>query len=203
MKRYEIATLSTTMGAAAKAAPAIEAFAGEGKGRLLGIFYADIGLLNRVMVLRGFDSCEDYDAERNRTLRSSNPFGSAEWLTGLQLEGYEPFPFLPPVETGSFGPAYEFRTYILKTGGLEPTIRAWEAAVPQRTELSKMTVCMYGIDGQPRMTHIWPYASVNERGTIRADSVAKGVWPPKGGPDWLTNDMRSTIAFPTANSPLK
>lgn len=203
MQRYEIATLSTSMGAAAKAAPAIEAFASEGKGRLLGIFYADIGALNRVLVFRGFETAADYDAERDRTLRAANPFGSAEWLTGLELEGYAPFPFLPPVETGSFGPAYEFRTYVLKSGGLEPTIRAWEAAVPARTELSKLAICMYGIDGKPRMTHIWPFASVNERGQIRADSVAQGVWPPKGGPDWLTTDMRSTIAFPTANSPLK
>jgi hypothetical protein len=203
MQRYEIATLSTTMGAAAKAAPAIEAFATEGRGRLLGIFYTDIGTLNRVLVLRGYDTVADYDAERERTLRAANPFGSSEWLTGLQMEGYAPFPFLPPVETGSFGPAYEFRTYVLKTGGLEPTIRAWEAAVPARTQLSRLSICMYAIDGKPRMTHIWPFSSVNERGQVRADSVAQGVWPPKGGPEWLTTDMQSTIAFPTANSPLK
>ncbi len=203
MQRYEIATLSTTMGAVAKVAPAVEAFAGEGKGRLLGIFYADIGALNKVLVLRGFESTGDFEVERARTLRAASPFGAAEWLTGLELEGYTPFPFLPPIETGSFGPAYEFRTYVLKTGGLEPTIRAWEAAVPARTELSKLSVCMYGIDGKPRMTHIWPFNSVNERGQIRADSVAKNVWPPKGGPDWLTTDMHSTIAFPTTNSPLK
>lgn len=203
MQRYEIATLSTSMGAAAKAAPAIEAFAGEGKGKLLGIFYADIGLLNKVLVFRGFETTTDYDAERDRTLRAASPFGSAEWLMGLELEGYAQFPFLPPVEIGSFGPAYEFRTYVLKTGGIEPTINAWEAAVPARTELSKLTMCMYGIDGKPRMTHIWPFNSVNERSQVRADSVARGVWPPKGGPDWLTTDMRSTIAFPTANSPLK
>ncbi|MEN5299406.1 NIPSNAP family protein [Brucella sp. TWI559] len=203
MQRYEIATLSTSMGAAAKVSPAIEAFASEGKGRLLGIFNADIGALNRVFVFRGFDTVVDFDAERERTLRAANPFGAAEWLTGLELEGYAPFPFLPPVQIGSFGPAYEFRTYVLKTGGLEPTIRAWEAAAPARTALSKLTVCMYGIDGKPRMTHIWPFASVNDRGQIRADSVAQGVWPPKGGPDWLTTDMRSTIAFPMANSPLK
>ncbi|MCF6370835.1 NIPSNAP family protein [Rhizobium halophilum] len=203
MQRYEIATLSTAMGAAAKAAPAIEAFARDGTGRLLGIFYADIGTLNRVLVLRGFDTVSDHDEERERTLRASSPFGSGEWLTGLQLESYAPFPFLPPVQIGRFGPAYEFRTYVLKTGGLEPTIRAWETAVPERTKLSRLTVCLYGLDGKPRMTHIWPFSSVNERGQVRADSVAQGVWPPKGGPEWLTTDMQSTIVFPTANSPLQ
>jgi hypothetical protein len=37
---------------------------------------------------------------------------------------------------------------------------------------------------------------------VRAESVARGVWPPKGGPDWLTGEMRSIIALPTAISPL-
>jgi hypothetical protein len=40
------------------------------------------------------------------------------------------------------------------------------------------------------------------RAAVRADSVAKGIWPPKGGPDWLTGEMHSTIGLPTAISPL-
>ena len=39
--------------------------------------------------------------------------------------------------------------------------------------------------------------------TARADSVAQGIWPPKGGPAHLTTNMVSTIAMPTAVSPLK
>ena len=37
----------------------------------------------------------------------------------------------------------------------------------------------------------------------RADAVAQGIWPPKGGPAHLTTQMVSTIALPTAVSPLK
>jgi hypothetical protein len=33
--------------------------------------------------------------------------------------------------------------------------------------------------------------------------VAQGIWPPKGGPANLTTNMVSTIALPTAVSPLK
>jgi hypothetical protein len=45
MQRYEIATLTTTLGAAAKAAPAIVDFTAspEAKGRLLGLWATDIG----------------------------------------------------------------------------------------------------------------------------------------------------------------
>ena len=40
-------------------------------------------------------------------------------------------------------------------------------------------------------------------GPLVPDAVAQGIWPPKGGPQWLTNDMASLIALPTKNSPLQ
>lgn len=205
MQRYELATLTTAIGAAGKAAPAIEAWCREGdaRGRLLGCWASEIGALNQMLVLRGFDTEADLQAERARTLSSASPFGCAEWLAGLTLDSYAPFPDLPPVEPGAYGPVYEVRTYVLKQGGLEPTLAAWKAALPARLELSRLVIAMYALDGAPRFTHIWPYASLNDRAAIRADSVARGIWPPKGGPDWLTPDMRSTICLPTAVSPLR
>jgi hypothetical protein len=62
---------------------------------------------------------------------------------------------------------------------------------------------MLALDGPPRFTNIWAYPSLDARSRIRADAVAQGIWPPKGGPAWLTTDMVSTIALPTAVSPLK
>ena len=62
---------------------------------------------------------------------------------------------------------------------------------------------MSSLDGEPRIVNIWPYDSVNQRSQVRADAVAQGIWPPKGGPQWLTNDMASLIALPTKNSPLQ
>ena len=44
-------------------------------------------------------------------------------MTRLKLETYAPFPDLPPVEPGAFGPVYEIRSYVLKTGGLCPPSR--------------------------------------------------------------------------------
>jgi hypothetical protein len=97
MQRYEIATLTTTLGAAAKAAPAIIDFTGSPEARA--DFWAcgrPTSALNQVIVLRGFDEIEDLSAERERTLRSSNPFGAAPWLVDLSLDSYAPFPSCRP-----------------------------------------------------------------------------------------------------------
>ncbi|TCZ59734.1 NIPSNAP family protein [Roseicella aquatilis] len=203
MQRYELAFLSTTIGAAPKAAPAIEAWARGGKGTLLGVWSSEIGLLNQILVLRGFADDAELAAERSRTLASSSPFGCAEWLTGLSMDAYAPFPFIPPVpEGGALGPVYEVRSYILKTGGLAPTMAAWEAQLPERLKLSPLVIAMHAVDGPPRFTHIWAYRSMEERLAIRGDAIARGIWPPKGGPECLA-EMRNTICLPTAVSPLR
>lgn len=205
MQRYEIATLTLNLGTAGKAAAAIKTFCEEtdASGSLLGCWFSEIGALNEMTVLRGFDTTEQLDQERERTRTAANPFGCAEYLVDMKLESYAPFPFLPPVEPGNFGPIYEIRTYQLKQGGLAPTLEAWSNAVPERSKLSPLTISLYGVDGVQRITHIWPYGSLEERARIRAESVEIGVWPPKGGPAWLTTNMKSTIALPTAVSPLK
>ena len=203
MSYYEIATLDTVIFGAGKASPGIQDWVAAGAGRLLGAWGTDIGTLNRVFLLRGFDSLDQMMAERERALRSDNPFGCTEHLMRLTMESYRAFDFLPPVEPGSFGPIYEFRTYKTKVNGILPTMGKWAEAVPPREAYSKLTVAMYGLDGEPRVTQIWPYASLAARSEARAQSVADGKWPPKGGPDWLSPDMTSQIALPLPFSPLK
>jgi hypothetical protein len=205
MKYYELATLHTELFGAGKAAPGIQTFLAEpqAKGKLLGAWSADIGELNNVYLLREFDNYEDLLTERNRVRMSENPFGCMDVLLGLEMDSYIGLDFLPAVETGEFGPVYEIRTYHTKLNGLAPTIEKWREAVPARTEYSGLTVAMYSIDGGPRFTQIWPYKSANERAEVRAKSVADGVWPPKGGPAWLSDRMTSTLAMPLPFSPLK
>jgi NIPSNAP protein len=200
---YEFATLAFHPLNTGKATAGAEAYvtATEAKGQLLGCWTTDIGALGRMFILRGFADATELAAERKRALFSANPFGAAEVLTGLEMDSYAPFPFLPPVKPGKFGKVYEFRTYRLKPGGLPPTLAGWEAALPERTKLSALLINMYALDGAPRITHIWPYASLDARASIRAEAVAKGVWPPKNGPEQFFT-LSSTIAMPTAASPL-
>ena len=156
MSYYELATLDTVIFGAGKASPGIEAWIAQGQGRLCGAWGTDIGTLNRVFVLRAFDDLQQMMEERERALRSDNPFGCAEHLTALGMESYRALDFLPPVEAGSFGPVYEFRTYRTKVNGIVPTMEKWREAVPPREAYSKLTVAMYGLDGAPRLTQIWP-----------------------------------------------
>jgi hypothetical protein len=200
---YEFATLSYHPLNAGKATAGAEAYVtgAEAKGQLLGCWTTDIGVLGRMFVLRGFADAAELAAERKRALLSANPFGAGEVLTGLEMDSYAPFPYLPPVKPGKFGKVYEFRTYHLKPGGLPPTMAAWEAALPARIKLSPLLINMYALDGAPRITHIWPYASLDARAAIRTEAVAAGIWPPKNVQQHLFT-LASTIGHPTAASPL-
>lgn len=204
MTRYELAHLTIHVGSAPKAAAAIAAYTSDpaARGRLLGCWLSELGALNQIAVLRGFADDAELAAERRRALASTDPFGCAEFATALSMDSYAPFPGMPEIETGAFGPIYEIRTYVMKLGGLPPTLDAWAEALPARRELSPLVIAMHTLDGPPRMTHIWPYPSLDARAAIRAESVKRGVWPPKNGPAWLSS-MQTSIYLPLEGSPLK
>ncbi|HVV13647.1 NIPSNAP family protein [Amycolatopsis sp.] len=200
---YELATLSLRLRSVPRALPRIEAATSAAPGRLLGCWETEIGeIVTRLLVLRGFESAAELAEERRGQLFSADPFGIGEDLTGLRLETYEKFPFLPDVEPGEYGSVYEFRTYELTIGGLPPTIDGWRAAVPGRTAMYPLTVAMYGLDGAPRITHIWPFPDLNARLEIRRESYERGIWPPRNGPESIRR-ATSTIALPTEISPLR
>ena len=206
---YELATLTLPFGTASQAANAVKAYANDAQaqGALLGCWFSDIGVLNQMLVLRGFDSLADLQAERQRTQHSADPLGCGAIAQSLVQHSYQGFPWMSPVQasadSGIRGPVYEIRTYGIKTGGVQPTIDLWEQSVPARHKLSPCVVAMVALEGPLRFTNIWAYPSLQARSQARADAVAQGIWPPKGGPAWLTTDMTSTIAMATAVSPLE
>ena len=206
---YELATMTLPFGTAGNAATQVQAFssAPDAKGELLGCWFTDIGVLNQMVVLRGFASLADLQAERDRTQKSSSPFGCGDIYQSLEQHSYQGFPWMKPVrpstESGTTGPVYEIRTYGIKPGGVQATIDLWEQYVPPREKLSPCVVAMVALDGPLRFTNIWAYPTLDARSKARADAVAQGIWPPKGGPAHLTTAMVSTIALPSAVSPLK
>jgi succinate dehydrogenase/fumarate reductase flavoprotein subunit len=206
---YELATMTLPFGTAGQAATNVQAFASapDAQGELLGCWFTDIGVLNQMVVLRGFATLDALQAERDRTQQSASPFGCGEIYQTLEQHSYKGFPWMKPVrpsaESGITGPVYEIRTYGIKTGGVQPTIDLWEQYVPARDKLSPCVVAMVALDGPLRFTNIWAYDSLNARSQIRGEAVAQGIWPPKGGPAHLTTNMVSTIAMPTVVSPLK
>jgi len=205
MKLYQLINITIKMGTTATVVTGIQSFYQDtaAKGKLLGVFFSDIGELNQVVVLRSYSSQQELDDENARLAVQENLFETSENIIRYSVENFAGFDFLPEVEVGEFGPVYEIRTYELKHGGVPHVLEAWKNAVPTRTQYSKLTIAMYALDGTPRIVSIWPYSSLNERSEVRAKAVADGIWPPKGGPQWLTHKMQSMIALPTSVSPLK
>ena len=182
---YELTTLSCPLLSLHAASAGARAFIDENDatGELLGCWRTEIGQLGRVLLLRGFETAADLATERRRALLSVNPFNAGSLVTALRMDSYAPFPFLPPVQPGSFGGIYEFRTYQLRPGGLPPTLAGWEKAIqPAREYTSHLIINMYALDGPPRITHIWGFQSLEERAALRAKFYAAGLWPPQGGP---------------------
>lgn len=202
---YELATLSCPLPAVAQAAEGARHWVSDpdAKGTLVGCWRTELGALGRVLVLRGFEAPEDMTAERRRALLSASPFNAGTVVTALAMDSYTPFPFLPPIRTGARGAIYEFRTYVLRPGGLPPTLAAWEEAVPGAPDYTQhLVVNMYALDGPPRITHVWTFASLDERARLRGAAFASGIWPPKGGPQQIA-EATSTIGLPESFSPLR
>lgn len=206
---YQLSTMTLPFGTAAQAATQVQAFTATpaARGELLACWTTDIGVLNQMLVLRGFKSPDELHAERIRTLQSANPFGCGEILQSIEHQSYQGFgwmkPARPSAESGIVGPVYEVRTYGIKTDGVLPTIDLWEKYLPARHALSPCVVAMLALDGPMRFTNIWAYPGLDARNKARADAVAQGIWPPKGGPSFLMTHMTSTIALPTSVSPMK
>jgi hypothetical protein len=201
--RYEIAVLAFRLPDADEAASGILPWVTSpgAHGKLLGCWQTENGPLGRLIVLRGFTHEIELAHERMRARSNTHPFGAGDHLTDLSMQSFAPFPFVPPVRTGQFGPVYELRDYHLRPGGLPATIAGWRQALPARHRIDPLTVVMYALDGPDRIVQIWPFHSLDERVAIRRDLYAKELWPPPGGPEQIL-EATSVIAWPAEFSPL-
>jgi len=201
---YDLTTLTLRPATVAGALPRLQEWleATPLKGELLGCWVAEVGLLNTILLLRGYG--EDRDAllaDHAAITGMENPFGIGDVTVARTMDAYQPFPFLPPIRPGSYGPVYEVRTYMMAPHGLAPTIQGWEVTLPGRLALSAPLVGMYSVTGAgTRFVHIWPYASMNDRYRIRTEAQEKGLWPPKGRTDRLL-EMKSELYLPAKFSP--
>ena len=169
---------------------------------LLACWYSDIGKVNQILLIRAMtDPAKALDL-RFATLKEKSPFGIGEFITGMAMDTYVSFDFMPPMRQGEFGPCYEVRTYELKADGLAPTIELWRKAVPGRMTISPLLAAMTSVTGPIRFMHIWPYRSFDERARLRDKAVADRVWPPPGGPSHLVS-QQVDIYLPAPFSPMR
>ena len=201
---YEIVTLKGSVFAGKGALAGVRSWMDEASaGTLLGMWLTDIGPIGQLIALRSFERREDLQAERHRALMSDDPFGSTSAGVSLSMESFAPFPFLPKPEPRDYGGVFELRTYHLTAGGLPGTLEGWKAAIePARDYTDHLVIAMYALDGAPRITHLWGFASLEERTRLRREHYAAGVWPPKGGPERIES-AASTIALSEPGLPVR
>jgi hypothetical protein len=169
---------------------------------LLACWYSEIGALNQILLIRTGPDIMHIHADRERILRTDDPFGIGDYIIGMSMDIYVSFPFMAPMKAGQYGPVFEVRTYVLKPDGVVATIELWRKSVPDRASLSPLLAAMHSITGTvTRFMHIWPYTDLNERARLRAKAVTDKLWPPPGGPDHLAM-MQSDIYFPADFSPI-
>ena len=91
----------------------------------------------------------------------------------------------------------------LCAGHAPAVMERWAEKVPGRIALSPLVGAWHSeLGGLNKWCHIWAYKDAAERQRIRAEAVAKGVWPP-GGPPGALLKQENMLVVPAAFSPLK
>ena len=174
--------------------------------KLSGFFYTEIGPLNEVIHVWPFKDLGD--RERKRALfppekKLGWPPKVAHLAETMNSEIFVPAPFSPTMAEGSLGPIFEWREYQILPGMMPEVYRNWEKKVARRIELSPLIMAMHSeIGGLFKLVHIWGYESLEHRSAVRAEAVAKGIWPPKGPKETLVS-QRNKIVLAAPFSPVR
>ena len=172
-------------------------------GSLTGVWRTEIGELGTLLLLRSFSSQDVLHEARVKELETKTPFGIERNDVSMEMEAFEAFPFLEPTEGGKHGGLYEIRTYKLKAGGLNQTLKAWQAALkPAQAYTRHLITNMYALDGALRICHIWAFENFEQRNLLRQQHYAAGLWPPRGAPEQIIR-AQSCLCFPESFSPLR
>ena len=91
---------------------------------------------------------------------------------------------------------YEVRTYTLQPGSVAQFEENFAKALPAREKYSKLGAFWHtDIGPLNQVIHVWPYESVDERNTIRAEASQDPDWPPKNPPEMYVS-LSSDIYIP-------
>ena len=91
---------------------------------------------------------------------------------------------------------YEVRTYTLTSGSVPIFEENFAKALPHREKFSKLGAFWHTEFGPlNQVIHVWPYKSLDERNSIRAEAVKDPNWPPPNDPAMYVS-MESEIFIP-------
>ena len=174
--------------------------------KLSGFFYTDIGPLNQVVHVWPYKSPADREKKRGQF----GPGKITQWppkvhhlIETMNSEIFSPSPFTPTMAKGNLGPVFEWREYQILPGMMDEVYRNWDKKLAKRLALSPLVMAMHSAVGDlNKFVHIWAYESLNHRSEVRAEAIAKGIWPPKGRKETLVSQS-SKIVLAAGFSPVQ
>ncbi len=172
---------------------------------LAALWHTEVGPLNEVTHVWPYDSMDQRTEVRAAAVKTGVwPPNNGELLVSMQSEIYIPAPFSPALTPREVGPLFEIRTYTLAPGALPGMMERWAAKIDERVKLSPLVGAWYSeLGGLNKWVHIWAYKDAAERQRIRAEAVAKGIWPPGGAASGLVIKQENKLVMPAACSPLR
>lgn len=174
---------------------------------LAAFWYTEIGPLNQIIHVWPYKDL----AERSRIRAEAVAAGGwppkiGEFIVSMKSEIMVPWDNSPLLEPGNAGPLFEMRTYTMSPGDGPKVQKAWAAALPARQKLSPVIATWFSeLGGLNKFVHIWPYKSLDQRASVRAQAIASGTWPPSAAPDapYTTVAQENKILLAASFSPLK
>ena len=172
---------------------------------LSAFLFTEVGPLNEVIHIWPYESYAERDRIRAEAVKSGHwPPKGAEFIVDQKSEIFTPFPFVGEFGTGNLGPLFEWREYTVTTGMMPAVMKGWEESIDERRKASTLVIAMQTDTGVlSKYVHIWAYRDFAHHAEVRADMLAKGIWPPKGSPKGGLRYQENKLCLAAPFSPLQ
>jgi hypothetical protein len=171
---------------------------------LAAFWHSEVGTLNQVIHVWPYADLNERTRIRAEAIsRGVWPPKTQEFVVDMQSEIFLPAPFSPPLTPRALGGIYEIRSYTVAAGEIPKMIERWAPKIEARVKLSPLVGAWYSELGVlNKWVHIWAYKDAQERQRIRAEAIARSVWPPSGPPAVTVLRQENMLVVPAAFSPL-
>lgn len=177
----------------------------EKHSKLAAFWHTEVGALNQIIHVWTYDSFAQRAEVRAAAAKEEGwPPPIREFVVSQQSEVFLPAPFSPPLTPREVGPVFEIRRYTIAPGAIPGVIERWSTKIEERNKLSPLVGAWYSeLGGLNKWVHIWAYKDGAERQRIRADAVARGLWPPGSGATGAIIAQENILVAPAAFSPIR
>ena len=177
----------------------------EKHSKLAAFWHTEVGALNQLIHVWQYDSFAQRAAVRAAAAKEEGwPPPIREFVVSQQSEVFVPAPFSPALTTRDIGPVFEIRSYTIAPGAMPGVIDRWSTKIDERMKLSPLVGAWYSeFGGLNKWVHIWAYKDAAARQRIRADAVARGLWPPGSGATGAIIKQENMLVAPASFSPLR